>query len=185
MKHVIIAGSPRAGKTTMSKSLMSGNLGFTHYKMDSIKRGICESYSLKYDDWKDVSPIMCNIINKIIQDNKTDTNYGKEKYLFDTPFLYPKDIEKIDTSDTVIIFLGYAHIDDDTEVSLIREHDEDHYWTTKIDDALLKKWSELNIEYSKILEQECKRLNIKYFDTSYNRDEVLEEAKRYIIENNQ
>ncbi len=181
--HVIIAGTARSGKTTLA--LLLNEYGYTHYKMDSIKRGICESFGLKYDDWKDVSPIMCNIINKIIQDNKTDTNYGLEKYLFDTPFLYPKDIEKIDTSDTMIIFLGYAHIDADTEVSLIREHDLDHYWTTKIDDDVLRRWSVDNIEYSKLLEQECKRLNIKYFDTSFNRDDVLEEAKRYIIENNQ
>lgn len=180
--HVIIAGTARSGKTTLS--LLLNEYGYTHYKMDSIKRGFCESFGLKYNDWKEVSPIMCNIINRIIQDNKTDTNYKKEKYLFDTPFLYPKDIEKIDTSDTMIIFLGYAHIDPDSEVDLIRQNDEEHYWTTKIDDDLLKRWTIDNIEYSKVLEQECKRLNIKYFDTSFNRDEVLEEAKRYIIDNN-
>ena len=127
---------------------------------------------------------MCNIINKIIQDNKTDTNYKLEKYLFDTPYLYPKDLESIDTRDTIIIFLGYAHIDADSEVNLIRKYDKEHYWTNKISDEQLKEWTIGNIEYSKLLEEECKRLNIKYFDTSYNRDEVLEEAKKYIIENN-
>lgn len=180
--HVIIAGTARSGKTTLA--LLLNEFGYTHYKMDSIKRGICESLKLKYDNWEDVSPIMCNIINKIIQDNKTDTNYKIEKYLFDTPFIYPKDLEGIDMSDTMVIFLGYAHIDPDSEVELIRQHDKDHYWTTRIDDDQLKRWSIDNIEYSKLLEQECKRLNIKYFDTSYNRDDVLEEAKRYIIENN-
>ena len=180
--HVIIAGTARSGKTTLS--LLLNDYGYTHYKMDSIKRGICESFNLKYDNWEDVSPIMCNIINKIIQDNKTDTNYQKEKYLFDTPFIYPRDLESIDTSETIVIFLGYAHIDADTEVSLIRQHDKEHYWTNKISDEQLKKWSIDNIEYSKLLEEECKKLNIKYFDTSFNRDEVLEEAKKYIVENN-
>lgn len=180
--HVIIAGTARSGKTTLS--LLLNDYGYTHYKMDSIKRGLCESLNLRYDNWEDVSPIMCNIINKIIQDNKTDTNYKKEKYLFDTPFIYPKDLETIDTSETIIIFLGYAHIDVETEVGLIREHDQEHYWTTRISDEQLKEWTIDNIEYSKLLEKECKRLNIKYFDTSFNRDEVLEEAKQYIIENN-
>ena len=180
--HVIIAGAARSGKTTLS--LLLNELGYTHYKMDSIKRGICESLELVYDDWADVSPIMCSIINKIIQDNKTDTNFGQEKYLFDTPFLYPKDLELIDTSETIVIFLGYAHIDAETEFRLIREHDKDYYWTNKIDDDLLRKWSIDNIEYSKELEKECERLNIKYFDTSFDRDKVLEEAKQYIIDNN-
>ena len=62
--HVIIAGAARSGKTTLS--LMLNKYGYTHYKMDSIKRGICESYELKYDDWKDISPIMCRIINRVI-----------------------------------------------------------------------------------------------------------------------
>lgn len=177
--HVIIAGAARAGKTTLS--LMLNEHGFTHYKMDSIKRGICESYLLKYDDWKDVSPIMCTIINRIIEDNKTDTNYLKEKYLFDTPFLYPKDIQYINTEDTKVIFLGYAHIDVDEEVRLIRENDLENYWTTKISDEELSRWTYDNIEFSKYLEEECKKYNIKYFDTSKDREKVLEEALKYII----
>lgn len=177
--HVIIAGTARSGKTTLS--LMMNEYGYTHYKMDSIKRGICESFNLTYDNWEDVSPIMCNIINKIIQDNKTDTNYKLEKYLFDTPFIYPEDLNGIDTSDTLVIFLGYAHIDVDTEVKLIREHDKDHYWTTKVSDETLKKWTIGNIEYSKHLEETCKKMNIKYFDTSFDREKVLEEAKNYIL----
>ena len=119
--HVIIAGAARSGKTTLS--LMLNKYGFTHYKMDSIKRGICESYSLKYDDWKDVSPIMCTIINRIIEDNKTDTNYLKEKYLFDSPFLSPKDIKMINTEDTYVLFLGYSQISVDEMVKRIREND--------------------------------------------------------------
>ena len=177
--HVIIAGAARAGKTTLA--LMLNNYGFTHYKMDSIKRGICESLLIKYVDWEKVSPIMCTVINRIIEDNKTDTNYLKEKYLFDTPFLYPKDIQEINTDDVKVIFLGYAHIDVDEEVRLIRENDLDNYWTKKISDEELKKWTYDNIEFSKYLEEECKKYNIKYFDTSKNREKVLKEALEYII----
>ena len=177
--HVIIAGAARSGKTTLS--LMLNEYGYTHYKMDSIKRGICESYLLKYDDWQDVSPIMCTIINRVIEDNKTDTNYLKEKYLFDTPFLYPKDIQQINTKDTKVIFLGYAHIDVEEELRLIRENDLENYWTTKISDEELRKWTYDNIEFSKYLEEECAKYGIKYYDTSKNRDRVLEEALNYII----
>ena len=177
--HVIVAGAARSGKTTLS--LMLNEYGFTHYKMDSIKRGICESYLLKYDDWQDVSPIMCTIINRVIEDNKTDTNYLKEKYLFDTPFLYPKDIQQINTEDTKVIFLGYAHIDVEEELKLIRENDLENYWTAKVSDEELRKWTYDNIEFSKYLEEECEKYGIKYFDTSKNRDRVLEEALYYII----
>ena len=179
--HVIIAGAARSGKTTLS--LMINKYGFTHYKMDSIKRGICESYLLKYDDWKDVSPVMCTIINRIIEDNKTDTNYLKEKYLFDTPFLYPKDIKMINTEDTFVLFLGCAHISVEDAFNNIRKNDKEHYWTNKISDEELKKETYDNIEFSKYLEEECKKYNIRYYDTSVDRDKVFNEIINDIINN--
>ena len=177
--HVIIAGAARVGKTTLS--LMLNKYGYTHYKMDSIKRGICESLLLEYDGWEKVSPIMCTIINRIIEDNKTDTNYLKEKYLFDTPFLYPKDIELINTEDTIVVFLGHAHISVEEKMKQIRENDKENYWTSKIDDDELRKWISDSIEFSKYLEEECKKYNLKYYDTSNNRDIVLKEILNEII----
>lgn len=177
--HVIIAGAARSGKTTLS--LMLNNYGFTHYKMDSIKRGICEYYSLKYDDWKDVSPIMCTIINRVIEDNKTDTNYLKEKYLFDTPFLLPKDIQMINTKDTYVIFLGYSKISVGEMVKRIRENDLENYWTSKKSDEEIIKETYDNIEFSKHIEEECKKYGIKYYDTSNDREKVLNDILNDII----
>ena len=42
MKHVIIAGASRSGKTTLSLKLRER--GFTHYKMDTIKRGLDNNF---------------------------------------------------------------------------------------------------------------------------------------------
>lgn len=175
--HIIIAGAARSGKTTLSLMLKDK---YVHYKMDSIKRGICEAYNLKYDNWEELSPIMCTIINKIIKDNKSDTNYLKENYLFDIPFLYPKDLKMIDTENTIVIFLGYAHLTPNESFKQIREHDTSNLWTSRADDEKLKEWCTDNIKFSKYLEKECKRLNIKYFDTSNNRNEILKEIVKYI-----
>ena len=177
--HVIIAGAARAGKTTLS--LMLNNEGFTHYKMDSIKRGICEAYNLKYDSWDEVSTVMSIIINRIIEDNKTDTNFLKEKYLFDIPFIYPKDLSLINTEDTLVIFLGYAKASATKHFLKIRNNDASNLWTSKLDDETLSKNVKENIEFSKELERECKKYNIPYFDTSFNREEVLKEAKEFIL----
>lgn len=177
--HVIIAGAARAGKTTLS--LMLNNEGFTHYKMDSIKRGICEAYNLKYDSWDEVSTVMSIIINRIIEDNKTDTNFLKEKYLFDIPFIYPKDLSLINTEDTLVIFLGYAKASAAKHFLKIRDNDTSNLWTSKLDDETLSKNVKENIEFSKKLERECKKYNIPYFDTSFNREEVLKEAKEFIL----
>lgn len=177
--HIIIAGAARSGKTTLS--LMLNKYGFTHYKMDSVKRGICEAYGVKYDKWEDVSPIVCKIINRIILDNKTDTNFGKEKYLFDTPFVFPKDISMIDTSDTEVIFLGYSKALPSEILKTIREKDDNNFWTNKKSDEELLRLIELDIDYSKQVEKECKKLGIKYYDTTYDRDQVLNKIVEEII----
>lgn len=177
--HVIIAGAARAGKTTLS--LMLNNEGFTHYKMDSIKRGMCEAYNLKYDSWDEVSKVMSIIINRIIEDNKTDTNFLKEKYLFDIPFIYPRDLSLINTEDTLVIFLGYAKASMAKHFLKIRNNDASNLWTSKLDDETLAGNIKENIEFSKELERECKKYNIPYFDTSFNREEVLKEAKEFIL----
>ena len=178
--HVILAGCARSGKTTLSMLLEKE--GFVHYKMDSIKRGICSAYNIKYNGWLRVSPVMCTIIDKMIQDNKTDTNYMKQKYLFDIPFVYPKDIELIDTSNTLVIFLGYPNITYQENFNNIRKYDKDNYWTSKLNDSELMKYCIENVEFSKYLERECFLRGIKFFDTSKNRDEVLKEAVRFIKE---
>ena len=41
-----------------------------------------------------------------------------------------------------------------------------------------------NIEYSKVIKEECLKYKIKYFDTSYNRDIVIKEIIDYIINSN-
>ena len=178
--HIIIAGCARSGKTTLS--LMLKEKGYVHYKMDSIKRGICEAYNLKYDNWDNVSIIMATIINRMIKDQTTDTNYLKENYLFDIPFLYPKDLSLIDTSNTIIIFLGYPNLSIEENFHNIREYDHDNYWTKNVSDDELKSMCKENIDFSIYLKDECLRYNIPYFDTSYNREEVLNDVIKYVEE---
>ena len=73
-RHVIIAGTPRAGKTTICLELLK--YGFVHYKMDSIKRGICEAFGYDQHDWDFLNEKIAKIINTIINENKTDTIAG-------------------------------------------------------------------------------------------------------------
>lgn len=54
MKHVIIAGASRAGKTSLSIEL--SKCGYTHYKMDSIVRAMCHIFNLDRHDWVGLSP---------------------------------------------------------------------------------------------------------------------------------
>lgn len=179
-RHVIIAGTPRAGKTTVCLELLK--YGFIHYKMDSIKRGICEVFGYDQHDWNFLNQRIAKLINTVICENATDTVSGLEYYAIDTCHVLPKDVSLID-KDVLVIYLGYADISVDEKISEIRLNDKEHYWSSKVDNVTLRKMIEANIDLSKRLREECKEYGIKYFDTSYKRDDVLYDVVDFILEN--
>ena len=161
MKHIIIAGASRCGKTTLSMKLSKE--GFIHYKMDSIKRGIDRNFWDGYkNDWRQVSPHMAHLIATIIKENQSDIVNGNEYYVIDTCHLYPSDIAKYNLENTIIIFLGHAKTD-------VMDSDEDLIESTA-----------MGVVYSREVQKECEELGIRYFDTSENFEETLNEAYEYI-----
>lgn len=177
-KHVIIAGTCRSGKTTLAIEL--SKCGYTHYKMDSIVRGICNIFNLDSHDWRGLSPKLAKLMNTIIKENETDTVSDYEKYVLDIPYLFPKDVELIDAKNVIIIFMGYGYITKEEMLLNIREHDKNNYWCKNLSDDKLLEMIDNNIKFSKYLEKECNELGIPYFDTSVDRDKVLKEIKKYI-----
>lgn len=181
-KHIIIAGVSRSGKTTLALEL--SKLGYTHYKMDSVIRGVCFSLNLNRHDWKNLSKILSTILNTIIIENTSDTVFLEEKYVLDVTHLFPRDISLIDLSNTEIVFLGYDTISVQEKCEQIRMYDKENYWSSKLSDEELLKITKLNIEFSKYIKEECNKYNIPYFDTSFNREEQIEHVKRYLLDNN-
>ena len=54
-------------------------------------------------------------------------------------------------------------------------------YTKKMTDEKVKELISNHIEYSKVLKKQSEKNNIKFYDTSFERDNVLEEAMRYLI----
>lgn len=181
-KHIIIAGASRSGKTTLSLQLLKD--GYVHYKMDSIKRGICGIFDLDQHNWKGFSPILAKLINTIIEENLSDTVANQETYIIDTCHLYPKDVNLINLDNVIVIYLGYGYISPIEQLALIRKYDLEHYWSRGLGDQELLGMIKRNIEFSKYLETECQKQGIPYYDTSYNRDDVLEKVRKEIPSNN-
>lgn len=178
MKHIIIAGAARSGKTMLS--LKFGQEGFMHYKMDSIKRGIDNNFWTGYkDNWKKVSPHMAYLIKTIIDENQSDIVKNEEYYCIDTCHLYPRDIAKYNLQNTIIIFMGYCDIDVDNKVKNIREYDKNTWSASKNDNDLLED-TKLDIEYSKEAKKQCEELGIPFFDTSKDFEKTLYDIYKYI-----
>lgn len=172
MKHIILAGASRSGKTMLSLELLK--LGYTHYKLDSIKRGI---YGNFVDDdghkWEEVSPKIAKLIKQMLDDYKTDTNYQEEYYLIDTCHLFPEDALLLKSNDCIIIFLGYSDITLEEEMNNLKLYDKSHYWSNCLSEQ--KELVKANIEFSCYLKKECKKYGFLYYDTGKNRECVFEQ----------
>ena len=178
MKHIIIAGCARTGKTTLAFYFY--NRGFVHYKMDSIKRAMFKTLSLNIKDWHVISPIIASMISIIIKENNSDKVFNNEYYCIDTCHLYPVDIFNMNLKDTIIVFFGYTNISKEQKLKFIREYDSENIWTSKLDDSQLLHDIDLCIQYSLEVKKQCEELNVPFFDTSYNFSEALDEACMYI-----
>ena len=58
---------------------------------------------------------------------------------------------------------------------------KENSYTKKMTDEKVKELISNHIEYSKVLKEQSEKNNIKFYDTSFERDKVLEEAMRYLI----
>lgn len=178
-KHVILAGTPRAGKTTVCLKLLK--YGFVHYKMDSIKRGICEIFHFNQHNWNEISPMMARLIQVILKENKTDTVAFREYYVIDSCHLLPKDLSLIE-EDVLVVYLGYADIDCSIKLKEMRKHDKKYFWSHQLSDEELIQMIDANIKLSQYYREECQKYHFIYFDTSFHRDEVLQEVVQFIID---
>lgn len=182
-KHIIIAGASRSGKTTLATRLKE--LGYIHYTMDSIKRGIYNNNFAKGrgSNWEEVSPKMAKILERLILDNKNDINYNVEFYSIDIGPLFPKDVIKLNKMDNVIVmFLGYPLVDASWKVEQMRKYDKLlNSWSRNFSEEELKIMVKFNIEFSKKVKQQCLDNNIMFFDTGYNQNEVLEKIYNKIV----
>ena len=180
MKHIIIAGSPRAGKTTISRELSSFG-GYVHYRLDSIKRAVFDIFCPGNKDWHFASQMTVKIIKKLVDDNNQEST-RKEYFIFDTPHLYPEDVKDLSKDDFIIIFIGYTNVDIDEKVNSILKHDAKSCWTQKLSRKKLKELVEGNIAFSKEIKAECEKYDIPYFDVSVDPIHVLNDVKNYIKE---
>lgn len=178
MKHVIIAGPGRCGKTTLS--MMLREKGLVHYKMDSIKRGIDNNFWNEYQsEWNVVSPKMAHLIGYIIKEQLSDIIKDTEYYVIDTCHLYPKDIYEQKLENTIIVFMGFADISAQEKLKIVREKDIGVWTSNKSDESLLISLQS-GIDYSKEAKEQCKKYGYKYFDTSSDFLNTINEAYKYI-----
>ena len=184
-KHIIIAGVPRAGKTTLT-SILAKSLKYQHLAMDAIIMSfdVCfPEINIKHTDCWDFIETSKNFIKFMKRMTETD-NYNKFDYrlAFDLYHITPKDFsDNIDKNLCDIYFLGYPNISIEEKFKQIRKFDSEFDWTSHKEDSLVLEHISKYIEISKWLSDECKKYNLQFIDVSFNREEVINNLANKIL----
>ncbi|MDE7398533.1 MAG: hypothetical protein K2N06_03300 [Oscillospiraceae bacterium] len=180
-KHIIVAGVPRSGKSTISQKI-ANNWGYQHISMDSIIAGIERSFpetginsDADTDLWENIQYIsskMALFICAMIESGEyNECGYGMVIDIFQ---LLPQHyIQHIDPSVCEIYYFGTSEVTPEERYELLKKYDTPKDYTYYKSEEENKENCASIVKISKDLKEQCKIYNLPYYDTSYNREQVF------------
>ncbi len=182
-KHIIIAGVPRAGKSTVSQ-VIAKKLGYQHISMDSVIAGIEKIFpetgidtdaaveprtNLEY-----ISSKMGPFIRAMMDSGEyNECDYGM---VIDIYQLLPRDYMKyIDSEICDIYYFITSDVTAEERFSILKLHDTPNDYTYfHSDEDNYRDCVEI-VEISKLVKAQCVSYDIPYYETAYNREAVLKD----------
>ncbi len=180
-KNIIIAGVPRAGKSTASH-LLAQRYGYQHLCFDAINAGFEHCFpQLGIDTYANMSSIdnLIQISGKIAPFiNAMFASEEYEKYerglVIDVYQLLPEDyIKHIDPSYCDIFYFVTADITPEERFEHLRKYDTpDEYTYHKSDDEMKAGCADM-VEQSRLIREQCEKYGLPCYETSRDREHVI------------
>jgi len=198
-RNIIVAGVPRAGKSTLSSMLAKH--GYTHVSMDSIIAAFEQVFpelgidSYGYDSSLEALTNISVKIAPFINAMMGNGEYGEQGYgaVFDVYQLLPCDYIKyikpkpseteIGTYDVKIAYLGSSDVTPGERFAIQKQYDTEKDYTFYKTDAELREGADYIVEQSMMIKEQCKKYGLPYYDTSYARFETFDKIIRDVMAN--
>lgn len=180
-KYIIIAGVPRAGKSTVSQRIAK-QMGYQHISMDSIIAGIEKVFpETNIDTDADVEPrknleYISSKIAPFIKAMLDSGEYDECDYgvVIDVYQLLPKDYVQFLKSDRCeIYYFLSSDVSPDERFQILKAFDTPKDYTYYHSDEENKKDCEDIVNISQFMKEQCVLYGVPYFETSHNREAVL------------
>ena len=182
-KHIIIAGVPRAGKSTISQ-MIAHKYGYQHISMDSIIAGIENVFpETGIDTEADVSPLdnlkfisskMAPFIRTMMDSGEyNECDYGM---VIDIYQLLPQDYVKyVDSEICDIYYFVTADVTPKERFRILKEHDTPNDYTYFHSDKDNYNDCVDIVEISKFIKEQCDEYKLPCFETAHDREKVLDD----------
>lgn len=190
-KHIIVSGVPRTGKTLSICRTLAKTGHYQHIMMDSITQSFEYIFpELEIFDGKTwdvgiekVSEKLIDFLAHLVHTEKYDNL--EYRMLIDMYQLMPKDyVEKINQQCCKAYFVGYPNVIIEEKFNKIRETETKWDWTRKINDNELKEKIKVCKQESQLIQSQCEKYNLPFFDFSNDIDKSTDNIVKYILKDN-
>ena len=182
-KYIIIAGVPRAGKSTVSQ-MIAKQKGFQHISMDSVIAGIEKVFpETKINTNSSIEPqknleFISSKIAPFIRAMMNSGEYDECDYgvVIDVFQLLPKDyIEFVKNEKCEIYYFLSSDVTPDERFKILKDYDTPNDYTYYHSDEENKNDCIDIVNISHFIKEQCIQYEVPYFETSHNRNAVLDE----------
>jgi len=182
--NVIIAGVPRAGKSTMS-NMLSRKFGYQHVSMDAIIAGFelvfpelgikwwpsCEDKAERMKRYYNASEKVALFIRAMMESAEYDEfEPGMVVDVYQLlPEHYVKYLKNID-----IAYFITSDVTAEERFSIHRTYDTEKHYSFDFSDEEMLSHCTYVINMSQFLKEQCIKYNLPFYETAKNRDMVFE-----------
>ncbi len=182
-KYIIIAGVPRAGKSTISKKIAKEK-GYQHISMDSILAGIEKIFPETnihtgapgnvMDKFRFISSKVAPFISAMMDSGEyEECDYG---VVIDVYQLTPHDfVTHITEERAEVYFVITPDITPEERFRILKEFDTPKDYTYFHSDEENRDDCASIVEISNWLKSQCVKYKLPYIDTTYNRENKIQE----------
>ena len=187
MKHLIVAGVPRAGKSTLSRQI-ARELGWQHVSMDAIIAGFEQCFpktgidtGLSVNKGKSSLKILQIISRKIspfLRAMTSPDEYDQQNgpMVIDMYQLLPEDFCRFGLSSTCrIIYLLTGDLSPEERCQIQKEFDTPEDYTYGLSDEERLEGAHYLVEQSILMREQCEALGLPWYETARHREQVFAE----------
>ena len=180
--NIIIAGVPRAGKSTVSH-LLSKQFGYQHISMDSIIAGFEKCFPQtgvntyqglsSLETLRVISGKMAPFVRAMLDSSEYDE--FEPGMVLDMYQLLPEDYDKyIRGANCEIAYFITSDVSPEERFLIQKKYDTEKDYSFYKSDEELREGAECIVEQSIIMRKQCEQLGLKYYETATEREKNIQ-----------
>ena len=180
--NIIIAGVPRAGKSTIS-NLLSKQYGYQHISMDSIIAGFEKCFPetgvntyqglSSMETLHVISGKMAPFVRAMLRSGEYDE--FEPGMVLDMYQLLPEDYDRyIRGANCEIVYFITSDVTPEERFLIQKKYDTEKDYTFYKTDEELREGAEYIVEQSILMKEQCIKLGLPYYETARNREQVFQ-----------